>query len=93
MRIGNHTKKSWEAVRKRGLKRYLLNVGVLKLGFFTSFFVLILRYLAEIDYEIGLIDYDYFLHEYLIWLPVWLIIGVIISWISWVVNNDKFKKG
>jgi hypothetical protein len=92
MRIGNHTKKSWETLRRRGLKRYILNVGVLKLGIFTSSFVLILRYLAEIDYEIELINYDYFLYEYLIWFPVWLIIGVIIARIAWEVNNNKLKK-
>jgi hypothetical protein len=90
MRI-SHNKESWEKVRKKGVKTYLLKAGILKLGIFLPLILLTYFYLSEIEYVINEFDFSEYIREYIVWVPLGLVLGVIVAGLAWVHNNDRFK--
>ncbi|WP_251359125.1 hypothetical protein [Kangiella sp. TOML190] len=76
-------KKQWSKIKSKGYKNYLIQAGVMKLGVFGGIPFLTMFYLGKLKYEFSDFDFSYFASEYLIWLPVFIIFGVIIAAASW----------
>ena len=88
-----HDTVSWQKVSKRGKTKYLLSLGVIKLGLIVWFVYKFSKYLYEINYTFDSFKVGDFVKSYLIWTPLTILIGIIISHFLWNENEKKFKTG
>ncbi|UII27587.1 hypothetical protein LVD15_03940 [Fulvivirga maritima] len=81
---------SWEKIRKKGLRNYLLSVGLFKSGIIGGVICLLFFYLNHISFNISKFTFDEFFYGYVVWQPICWIIGLFLSLLSWIEHNKKF---
>lgn len=89
--IFKHNKDSWSRISKKGIFRYLLVLGVFKLGIVTWFIYKFSTYMYEINYVIENFKINSFLFNFLKGTPFSIIIGLILSYYLWNDNEKRFN--
>lgn len=81
----------WEKTRKKGMLNYILQMGVLKLGLVLSFINTIFFYLINLDFSFNRFKIKELI-DYLVWIPLIILIAIIISIFAWYENENKYSK-
>ena len=82
-------KKKKEKYKRLGLKYFLFHIGFLRIGLGTGLFCLLLYYFQSIDFNVQNFKFEIFLYRYLAWWPMAFLIGIITSYIMWIIDIDK----
>lgn len=84
------TKERWAEVRSKGIWSYVLHKGVLELGFGGGLLVVTLKYLSDSGFSLGRMSFGVWASEYLIWMPIALFVGFLMSIYIWFDFEEKF---
>jgi len=84
-------KESWEKAKRKGIRLYLINVGIKLFGVYVGAGILLLYYLKSLRFDYSQFNMVYFVKNYLAWMPLSILIGIFIAGFSWFYNDEKFK--
>ncbi len=84
-------KQEWLEVSKQGVWRYLLMMGVFKLGLLGGILILSVQYLYDTNFSFKSLSLVIWLSDYLVWLPMALFFGVLIALLVWLEQLNKFS--
>ena len=82
-------KRKKEYYKKRGLKYFLIEMGIIRIGFLSGFFCLIFYYLYSINFKFQEFSILNFIISYLIWWPLAFIIGIVSAYFMWVIDMEQ----
>jgi ABC-type uncharacterized transport system permease subunit len=90
LNIFKYSKEKWLAIVAKGEMRFILTTGVLKLGIFFSLFYIVIRNLQYSKFDLNGVVFKTILLNFILTLPISIIVGSIVAKFIWDKNNRKF---
>ena len=86
-----YSEEKWKEIQEKGFTRFILYVGLFKTGFIGGILCLFFYYLNSLSFKFLDFSINYFVFNYLVFLPLFLIIGPVVASFSWSEYNKKYK--
>lgn len=77
---------NWEKTKSKGIVKFLINYGIIRIGFLGGIIVLFFSYLQDLNFEISKFSLITYFLDYLVNIPYALLIGCIIAVGVWILE-------
>lgn len=84
-------KERWDKTKKKGKKAYLIDLGLIKFGFGIWFVRSGFIYVRNKNFDFLNLSLLEFFKDFMIFIPLYIFFGLIVSHYLWENNNRKFK--
>lgn len=86
------SREKWKVISKKGFRAYFIRIGVLQIGTQAGFIFLMLKYILDIWPKIEKFSLNFFILEYLVFLPFFVFLGIASSVLIWTHYESKYEE-
>ena len=80
----------WQTQRAKGFWYYVFIKGVICLGIGGGVIIFTLQYWQDTSFSVSEMSLFTLLYDYLVWLPITIAAGLIVSTLVWLDFEDKY---